>query len=125
MKGIRATVVLLVAAVALSLAVTLAVAAPSALSPTRSAAAAEYCPPGELDARQDAVDRAQARVDKAKATLAKYRAKQLKLRAKVKNAKARAKLAKAQNKAYALKVRNLKAFKKQLQAAEAKLSRCA
>jgi len=124
MKGIRTTVVLLVAAAALSLAVTLAVAAPSALSPTRSAATAEYCPAGGLDARQAAVDRAETRLAKAQATLVKFRAKQLKARAKVKNAKARAKLAKAQDKAYALKVRNLKAFKKQLQAAEAKLARC-
>ncbi len=123
MKGLRSIVVLLVAAVALSLAVTLAVAAPSALSPARNAAAAQYCPPGLLDARQAAVDRAEARLDKAEARLAKFRAHQLKTRA-TKSGKTLAAATKAQDKAYALKVRNLRAFQKQLQAAQAKLARC-
>ena len=123
MKGLRSIVVLLVAAAALSLAVTLALAAPTALSPTRSAAAAEYCPPGLLDAREAAVDRAEARLSKAEARLAKFRTQQLKTRA-AKSGKTLAAVTKAQDKAYALKVRNLRAFQKQLTAAQAKLARC-
>ena len=86
---------------ALSLAVTLAVAAPSALPHTRSVAAAEYCSPGHLDARQAAVNCAEAR---------------LKVRAKAKNAGARAKLVWPRTRP--------PAFRKQLQRAEAKLARC-
>jgi hypothetical protein len=123
MKGLRSIVVLLVATAALSLAVTLALAAPSALSPARSAAAAQYCPPGLLDARQKAVDRAEARLSKAEARLAKFRTQQLKTRA-TKSGKTLAAVTKAQDKAYAMKVRNLRAFQKQLQAAQAKLARC-
>jgi small-conductance mechanosensitive channel len=124
MKGLRSIVVLLVAAAALSLAVTLALAAPTALSPTRSAAAAQYCPPGLLSAREKAADRAEARLSKAEARLAKFRAQQLKIRAKAKSAKTLAGVTKAQEKAYAMKVRNLRAFQKQLAAAQAKLARC-
>ena len=124
MKGLRSIVVLLVAAAALSLAVTLALAAPAALSPARGAAAAQYCPPNLLDAREAAVDRAEARLAKAEARLAKFRAQQLKVRGKVKSAEALARVTKAQDKAFARKTENLRPFQKQLERAQAKLARC-
>lgn len=106
MKTFRTLVVLLVAAVALSLAVTLALAAPTALSPTRSAAAAEYCPPGERQARQAAVRRAQARLATAQAQLRGLRARRPKAAVT------------------AQKARSVAALQKQLRSARARLARC-
>ena len=123
MKGLRSLVVLLVAAAALSLAVTLALAAPAALSPARGAAAAQYCPPNLLKAREAAVKRAEARLDKAEAQLAKFRTQQLQTRA-TKGAKALAAVTKAQDKAFARKTVNLRPFQKQLERTQAKLARC-
>jgi hypothetical protein len=124
----RILLVTLVTGVALSLAVTLAVAAPGALSPDRGAAAAEYCPPEELDARDQAVDAARAKVTKGQASLAKYRASQLKARAKyfskTRNQRARSSYVKAQDTAYKAQVAKLNRWKADLRAAQARLGRC-
>jgi len=134
---VRLLVALLAAAATLSLAVTLAVAAPGALSPTRAASAAEYCPPGELQSRQAAVDSLTTRVQNAAAANAKLRANQLKARKnklaalkrnkKLKPAKRTAlykAYVKKQNAAYKRRVQALNALRTQLQQAQAQLDRC-
>lgn len=133
----RLLVALLAAAAALSLAVTLALAAPGALSPTRAASAAEYCPPGELQSRQAAVDSLTTRVQNTAAANARFRANQLKARKKYlaalkKNKKLtpakRTALYKAyvrkQDAAYKRRVQTLNALRTQLRQAQAQLDRC-
>jgi hypothetical protein len=137
MRALRTILVALVAAAALSLAVTLAVAAPGAVAPDHSAAAGVYCPADEFESREQAVDRLKARVASTTKANQRFRSAQLKVRKaylqQLKRnpgvtAKKRTQLynafVKKQDDAYNARVRSLNALRTQLARAEAALGRC-
>ncbi len=123
---------LLIAAASLAVLVTVvaavALAAPTALSPSRSAAAAEYCAPGVKQQRQQAVASARSRVATLTNQATAFRKTQLAARKayfkRVRKAKLRAAYVKAQNRSYAARLAQLRAAQRTSANAQADLSRC-
>lgn len=136
-KALRTSVVILAAGAALSLAVAVALAAPAALSPARSATAAEYCAPGAKQQRQQAVNALNRKVRATAAATKRFRANQFRARKahraqlnrnKRLNVNQRGALFRSfvwkQNRQYQAKVRALNALKRRQKAARAALGRC-
>lgn len=111
-----------------ALAATLALAAPGALSPVRSASAGQYCEPGVKQERQTTVRALSVEIAGATKGASRFRLAQLKARnayfAKVKNAKLRAQYVKDQNAAYKAQLAEVAALKRELKRARAQLSSC-
>jgi hypothetical protein len=128
MRVTRTLIALVAAAAFLTLAATLAFAAPATLSPARTASAGQYCEPGVKQERQTTVKTLTAEIATANRQASRFRKAQLKARKayfkKAKNAKLRAKYVKAQNAAYKARVSDLSALKRQLKRAQAQLSSC-
>jgi hypothetical protein len=128
MRVTRTLIALAAAAAFLTLAATLAFAAPAALSPARSASAGQYCEPGVKQERQTTARTLSAEVAAAQRSTARFRKAQLNARKayfkKAKNAKLRAKYVKAQNAAYKARIAELAALKRDLKRAQAQLSGC-
>ena len=137
MRALRTTFVVLVAGAALSLAVAVALAAPAALSPARSAAAGAYCAPGVKQGRQQAVNALNREVRATAAANKRFRAAQLKARKAYRaqlnrnkrlNVNQRGALFRSfvakQNRQYQWRIKALSALKRQQRAAVAALGRC-
>lgn len=128
MRLTRTLIALVAAAAFLTLAATLAFAAPAALSPVRSASAGEYCEPGVKQERQTTVRGLSTEVAAANRQASRFRKAQLKARKayfkKAKNAKLRAKYVKSQNAAYKARLADLASLKHDLKRAQAQLASC-
>jgi hypothetical protein len=128
MRIARTLIALVGAAAFLTLAATLAFAAPAALSPARSASAGEYCEPGVKQERQTTVRGLSTEVAATNRQASRFRKAQLKARKayfkKAKKAKLRAKYVKSQNAAYKARLADLAALKRDLKRAQAQLSSC-
>lgn len=128
MRVTRTLIALVAAAAFLTLAATLAFAAPAALSSARSASAGQYCEPGIKQERQTNVRALSTEVAGTTKGASRFRLAQLQARKayfkKVKNGKLRAKYVKAQNVAYKARVAELTALKRDLKRAQAQLASC-